>query len=283
MRARLSGGVGRLEPVGASDLPHERPPGLARGYRGLCARGRRGAGADPGGGGDGRLFDRRVSGRRAARGGRGAGRRLGCKAKKVDVPKAEDGAYAISPLWQVPGKGRAWLDFQNDVTDKDVKLAAQENFRSVEHMKRYTTQGHGDGSGQELERRRRWRCWPMRPGAAIPETGTTTFRPPYTPVSIAAMGAGAQGTGFAPQRFTTSHAASVAARRADDRGGAVVSAHRISRRRARRPGASPATARWTWCATPSASPMSRPWARSTFRGRMRRSCLISSIPTRSRP
>ena len=47
-------------------------------------------------------------------------------------------------------------------------------------------------------------------GRGIPETGTTTFRPPYSPVSIAAMGQDAQGDGFAPQRFTTSHAGSVA-------------------------------------------------------------------------
>ncbi len=45
------------------------------------------------------------------------------------MPKAEDGTYDITPLWAVPGKGRAWLDFQNDVTVKDVKQAATENFR----------------------------------------------------------------------------------------------------------------------------------------------------------
>lgn len=45
-------------------------------------------------------------------------------------------------------------------------------------------------------------------GRDIPETGTTTFRPPYSPVAIAALGAGAQGKGFAPERFLTSHAAS---------------------------------------------------------------------------
>ncbi|MBZ0123782.1 MAG: sarcosine oxidase subunit alpha, partial [Roseovarius sp.] len=47
-------------------------------------------------------------------------------------------------------------------------------------------------------------------GRAIAETGTTAFRPPYVPVSIAAMGAGGRGKGFAPQRLTASHEASVA-------------------------------------------------------------------------
>jgi hypothetical protein len=48
----------------------------------------------------------------------------------------------------VPGKGRAWLDFANDVTVKDVKLAAQEGYASVEHMKRYTTQGMAPDQGK---------------------------------------------------------------------------------------------------------------------------------------
>ena len=47
------------------------------------------------------------------------------------MPQAEDTAYKMEPLWAVPGKGRAWVDFQNDVSVKDVKQAAFENFRSV--------------------------------------------------------------------------------------------------------------------------------------------------------
>lgn len=133
---------------------------------------------------------------------------LGVKVPKVDVPGAEDSAYDISPLWAVPGKGRAWLDFQNDVTVKDVKQAATENFRSVEHMKRYTTQGMATDQGKNSNVAALAVLADVT-GRAIPETGTTTFRPPYVPVSIAALGAGGQGKGFAPQRFTTSHAASV--------------------------------------------------------------------------
>ena len=133
---------------------------------------------------------------------------LGVKVPKVDVPGAEDSAYDISPLWAVPGKGRAWLDFQNDVTVKDVKQAATENFRSVEHMKRYTTQGMATDQGKNSNVAALAVLADVT-GRGIPETGTTTFRPPYVPVSIAALGAGGQGKGFAPQRFTTSHAASV--------------------------------------------------------------------------
>ena len=133
---------------------------------------------------------------------------LGYKPKSVKLPRSEDGAYDITPLWAVPGKGRAWLDFQNDVTVKDVRQAAQENFRSVEHMKRYTTQGMAPDQGKNSNVAA-LAVLADATGSGIPETGTTTFRPPYTPVSIAAMGAGAQGMGFAPRRLTTSHHASL--------------------------------------------------------------------------
>ena len=135
---------------------------------------------------------------------------LGMTGPEVALPQAEDAPYRITPLWTVPGKGRAWLDFQNDVTVKDVKQAAVENFRSVEHMKRYTTQGMATDQGKNSNVAA-LAVLADATGRGIPETGTTTFRPPYVPVSIAAMGAGAQGAGFAPQRFTTSHRASVAA------------------------------------------------------------------------
>ncbi|WP_299349732.1 sarcosine oxidase subunit alpha family protein [uncultured Shimia sp.] len=133
---------------------------------------------------------------------------LGVKSTKSDLPEAEDAPYRLKALWAVEGKGRAWLDFQNDVTVKDVKLAAAENFRSVEHMKRYTTQGMAPDQGKNSNVAA-LAVLADATGRGIPETGTTTFRPPYVPVSIAAMGAGAQGTGFAPQRFVTSHKASV--------------------------------------------------------------------------
>ncbi len=133
---------------------------------------------------------------------------LGMKVPRVTVPDADDTAYKVSPLWAVPGKGRAWLDFQNDVTVKDIKQAATENFRSVEHMKRYTTQGMATDQGKNSNVAA-LAILADATGRGIPETGTTTFRPPYSPVSIAAMGAGAQGAGFAPQRYTTSHAVSV--------------------------------------------------------------------------
>ncbi|MFN3952842.1 MAG: sarcosine oxidase subunit alpha family protein [Pararhodobacter sp.] len=132
---------------------------------------------------------------------------LGLKPPSLVPPQAEDAPYAIEPLWAVDAGGRAWLDLANDVTTKDVKLAAQEGFRSVEHMKRYTTQGMAPDQGKSSN----VAALAVLAGAneqPIAATGTTTFRPPFVPVSIAALGAGGRGMGFAPQRFTTSDARS---------------------------------------------------------------------------
>jgi methylglutamate dehydrogenase subunit C len=135
---------------------------------------------------------------------------LGLKAPDVEIPVADNTPYAVDPLWAVPGKGRAWLDFQNDVSVKDVTQAAQENYASVEHMKRYTTQGMATDQGKNSNVAA-LAVLADATGRGIPETGTTTFRPPYSPVALAALGAGAQGKGFAPERKTTSHSATEAA------------------------------------------------------------------------
>ena len=147
--------------------------------------------------------------REGAEAGAEAARDLGREVGETDLPEAEDGGFEITPFWAVDAPGRAWLDLQNDVTVKDVKLAARENFRSVEHMKRYTTQGMttDQGKGSNVVA---LAVLADATGRTIPETGTTTFRPPYTPVPIAAMGAGAGGKGFAPERFIPSHEAAVA-------------------------------------------------------------------------
>ncbi|MDP3194974.1 sarcosine oxidase subunit alpha family protein [Tabrizicola sp.] len=139
--------------------------------------------------------------------------------RKVSVllPEAEDMPYTLKALWAVEGKGRAWLDFANDVTTKDVKLAAQEGFRSVEHMKRYTTQGMAPDQGKSSNVAA-LAVLAEATGRGIAETGVTTFRPPYVPVSIAAMGAGGRAEGFAPQRFLTSDQAS------RDRGAPMIEA-----------------------------------------------------------
>jgi len=128
---------------------------------------------------------------------------LGIAAPEVALPGAEDRPYAIAPFWAVDAGGRAWLDFANDVTTKDVQQAASEGFSSVEHMKRYTTQGMAPDQGKSSNVAA-LAVLADATGQGIAATGTTTFRPPYSPVSIAAMGAGGRGMGFAPQRLLTS-------------------------------------------------------------------------------
>lgn len=142
---------------------------------------------------------------------------LGLTSAKLALPRAEGLPYVIEPLWAVEGKGRAWLDFANDVTTKDVKLAAQEGYTSVEHMKRYTTQGMAPDQGKNSNIGA-LAVLADATGRAIPETGITTFRPPYVPISVAALGAGGRGLGFAPQRFLTSDQAS------RDRGAPMIEA-----------------------------------------------------------
>lgn len=129
---------------------------------------------------------------------------LGFNANPVEKFKTNDAKYQILPLWTVKGKGRSWLDFQNDVTVKDVEQAHRENFRSVEHMKRYTTLGMATDQGKGANVNA-LAVMAELTGQTIPETGTTTFRPPYTPVQIAAYGAGGDGKGFAPIRYIPSH------------------------------------------------------------------------------
>ena len=131
---------------------------------------------------------------------------LGAKAASLTLPQAEDTPYAIKPLWSVnTRKGtRAWVDFQNDVTVKDIEQSVLENYRSVEHMKRYTTQGMATDQGKNSNVTALAVLADVT-GRGIPETGTTTYRPPFSPVSIAAMGSEGQGKGFAPERFGSTH------------------------------------------------------------------------------
>ena len=130
---------------------------------------------------------------------------LGRTAAAADPPVASDEASDITPFWHVrDSRGRAWLDLQNDVTVKDVAQSHREGFRSVELLKRYTTLGMATDQGKtanvlalaivaELSDR------------TIADTGTTVFRPPYTPVPIGALAGRARGNDFRPVRLTPSH------------------------------------------------------------------------------
>ena len=107
-----------------------------------------------------------------------------------------------------PGK-KAFVDFQNDVTARDLLLAAQEGFRSIEHVKRYTTVGMATDQGK-TSNLNALGIVAGRTGKSIPDVGHTTFRMPYTPVSFGSLAGMARGDLFDPLRTTPMHEAAVA-------------------------------------------------------------------------
>jgi len=110
----------------------------------------------------------------------------------------------IAPLWEVPGAGKKFVDFQNDVTAQDVKLARQEGFVAVEHLKRYTTLGMATDQGKTANVNG-LALMAAATGRSMAETGTTRFRPPYTPVAIGALAGAHRGRDFKPIRKTPTH------------------------------------------------------------------------------
>jgi sarcosine oxidase subunit alpha len=111
------------------------------------------------------------------------------------------GSLNLLPVWEVPGlrHGKAFVDIQNDVTTDDVRLAHREGYRSVEHLKRYTTLGMGTDQGK-TSNVNALALMAELTGASIEATGTTTFRPPYTSVTMGALAGRAVGAHFRPVR-----------------------------------------------------------------------------------
>ena len=116
----------------------------------------------------------------------------------------------IEPVWVMPQgapialRSKMWLDFQNDVKVSDVQLAAREGYESVEHTKRYTTLGMATDQGK-LSNINGLAVLADSLNTAIPNVGTTTFRPPYTPVPLGALAGEARGEIFQPLRKTPMH------------------------------------------------------------------------------
>ena len=129
---------------------------------------------------------------------------LNLTTKPPALPQAEDAPINLKPFWYVQGCSRAWLDQQNDVTVKDVKLSHQEGFRAVEHLKRYTTLGMATDQGK-TSNLGGLAIMAELTGKSIPEVGTTMFRPPYTPTAIGVFAGRHRGREFHPTRLTPSH------------------------------------------------------------------------------
>ncbi|MER9645076.1 sarcosine oxidase subunit alpha family protein [Mesorhizobium sp. M0239] len=100
--------------------------------------------------------------------------------------------------------GKAFVDFQHDVKLADIDQAHLEGFVSVEHLKRYTTSGMAADQGKTSNLNALARMAELR-GLSLPSVGTTTFRPPYTPVAIGALVGHDHGLHFRPTRLSTIH------------------------------------------------------------------------------
>ena len=172
---------------------------------------------------------------------------VGAAAGEIDTGR-------LVPTWSVPilaGSGKRFVDLQNDVTADDIALAAREGYTSVEHLKRYTTLGMGTDQGktsnviglallaQAIDK-------------PIPDVGTTTFRPPYAPITLGAV-AGRR-AGRAPCPYAAHRPCTTGTRRrarASSRLG-----YGCARTRIRAPAkarTTPRTARHATCARTSAS------------------------------
>ena len=115
---------------------------------------------------------------------------------------------AMQALWAVPlppwRHAKRFVDFQNDVTVADIELAAREGYSSVEHLKRYTTLGMGTDQGR-TSNVNGLAVLAATLGSEIPAVGTTTFRPPYSPVALGAIAGREIGINQTPIRRTPMH------------------------------------------------------------------------------
>lgn len=127
------------------------------------------------------------------------------KAKRTAPAVPDEGSPApLQPVVEVDGgrnAGKAFVEFQTDVSVEDVRLAQREGYISPEHTKRYTTLGMGTDQGKTGNMAGLGLMASIR-GQNIPEVGVTTFRPPYTPVPLGLLAGREVGLHFKPLRRT---------------------------------------------------------------------------------
>ena len=134
---------------------------------------------------------------------------------KRDFLTNEPEAAPARRIFRVPdgkaeGHGKkAFVDFQNDVSAADIHLAVRENYKSIEHIKRYTALGFGTDQGK-LSNVNGFAIAADALGKTIPEVGTTTYRPAYSPVTFGTLAGAHEGDTFEPRRFTAMHQAHIA-------------------------------------------------------------------------
>jgi len=116
---------------------------------------------------------------------------------------------SIQPLWKIEADqtrhAKKFIDLQNDVTTADIALAVREGYVSVEHLKRYTTLGMGTDQGKTSNINGLAILAEIN-AAQIPAVGTTTFRPPYSPITLGTLAGTEIGPHFDPVRTSAMHA-----------------------------------------------------------------------------
>ena len=132
------------------------------------------------------------------------------KDNKVTIPQVlEKKNTKHDKFWCVPlpkdKKYKRFLDFQNDVSVADIELALREGYRSIEHVKRYTTLGMATDQGKTSNLNGLQLVSNIE-NKIVPSVGHTTFRPPYTPVTIGAIVGREIGKHSKPTRKSPMHA-----------------------------------------------------------------------------
>jgi len=124
----------------------------------------------------------------------------------VEAPLRGNDAYlGALPAATPPSKHKSFVDWQHDVTTKDLALATREGFQSIEHVKRYTTTGMATDQGK-TSNLNAMAIVAQKLDVAIPRVGLTTFRMPYTPVTFGSFAGISRGDLFDPVRTTPTHA-----------------------------------------------------------------------------
>ncbi len=133
---------------------------------------------------------------------------LAARAANSASPKVPSAAASyLGPLPQATAGGgeKSFVDWQHDVTTRDLALATREGFQSIEHVKRYTTTGMATDQGK-TSNLNAMAIVAKHLGVTVPEVGLTTFRMPYTPISFGSFAGTSRGDLFDPVRTTPMHA-----------------------------------------------------------------------------
>ena len=126
---------------------------------------------------------------------------------KIEVNGSEE--FNIKEIWETKNNNKSlwsksFIDLQNDVTTKDLTQAIREGFDRIEHLKRFTTNSMGTDQGK-ISSINALGIVSKLLKKSVSEVGTTTYRPPYNPVSFSAIAGRSTYEFYDPERKTPIH------------------------------------------------------------------------------